>query len=81
VITKKLKGGPLPTEVIVAQIHRDAVKPRTDISGNPRMMAQTLEAHFLGNILGIVQMTEQPPGCTQDSLFVITHDGVEIRHK
>jgi len=58
VITKKLKGGPLPTEVIVAQIHRDAVKPCADIPRNPGMMPKTLEENFLREILRIVPTTE-----------------------
>jgi len=48
----------LSPEVIVAQIDRDAVKPRTNISGNPGMVTKTLQEDFLRDIPGIVQTAE-----------------------
>jgi hypothetical protein len=58
VIGRKLNCKPLPPEVIVAQIDGDAVKPRTNITGNPGMMMKTLEEYFLRDIVSIVQVAE-----------------------
>jgi len=81
VIGKELKCRPSSPEVIVAQIDRDAVKPGTNISGNPGMMTKAPEEDFLRDILSVVHMTEYSPGCAQYSLFMITHNPFEITHK
>ena len=80
-IGKKLNRAPLPPEVIVAQVDRDAVKPRTNVSGDPGMMTKAPEESFLRDILSVVHMTEYSPGCAQYSLFMITHNPFEITHK
>lgn len=43
----KLNRGPLQSEVIVAQIDRDAMEPRTNLSGNSGMMTKTSDENFL----------------------------------
>jgi hypothetical protein len=58
VIGRKLNCRPLPPEVIVAQVDGDAVKPRTNITGNPGMMMKTLEENFLRDIVSIVHVAQ-----------------------
>ena len=57
-IREQLNCGSLSSEVVVAQINGDAVKPRTNITGNPGMVTKTPKENFLRDILRIVRMTE-----------------------